>query len=99
MRSGPSCSRRRLESAQGALASLEAGLGAREFLLGDRYTVADVSLYAYAHVAGDAGLDMAAYPSVTAWLQRVEGAPGFVDGLEPYPPNAHARAGGGSVHG
>jgi glutathione S-transferase len=89
----------RLESAQGALASLEAGLGAREFLLGDRYTVADVSLYAYAHVAGDAGLDMAAYPSVTAWLQHVEGTPGFVDDLEPYPPNAHARAGGGSVHG
>ena len=89
----------RLESAQGALASLEAGLGARKFLLGGRYTVADVSLYAYAHVAGDAGLDMAAYPSVTAWLQRVEGTPGFVDDLEPYPPNAHARAGGGSVHG
>ena len=90
----------RLESAQAALGVLDEGLRGGEFLLGDRYTVADVSLYAYAHVAGDAGLDMAAYPSVTAWLRRVEGTPDFMDDLEPYPPNARAgTSGGGSVHG
>lgn len=88
----------RLESAQAALAALDAGLEGQEFLLGARYTVADVSLYAYAHVAGDAGLDPAAYPSVAAWLRCVEGTPGFMDDLEPYPPNARAGAGGGSVH-
>jgi glutathione S-transferase len=89
----------RLESAQAALAVLDEGVRGREFLLGDRYTVADVSLYAYAHVAGDAGLDMSAYPAVGEWLGRVERTPGFVNDLDPYPPNASAGAGGGSVHG
>jgi glutathione S-transferase len=89
----------RLESARAALAVLDDGLGDREFLLGGRYTVADISLYAYAHVAGDAGIDMAAYPAVTAWLRRVERTPGFVNDLEPYPASAGAGAGGGSVHG
>jgi glutathione S-transferase len=89
----------RLEAAQGALAVLDAGLRSREFLGGDRYTVADVSLYAYAHVAGDAGIDMEAYPDVAGWLGRVEGTPGFVDDLAPYPPNARLGAGGASVHG
>jgi glutathione S-transferase len=89
----------RLESARAALAVLENGLGGREFVLGDRYTVADVSLYAYAHVGGDAGIDMAAYPAVGAWLRGVEGTPGFVNDLEPYPASARAGAGRGSVHG
>ncbi len=88
----------RLESARAALGVLDGGLGGSEFLLGDRFTVADVSLYAYAHVAGDAGIDLASYPAVTAWLRRVEGTPGFVDDLEPYPENARAGAGGRTVH-
>jgi glutathione S-transferase len=89
----------RLESARAALAVLDDGLRDRAFLLGDRYTVADVSLYAYAHVAGEAGIDMAAYPAVTEWLGRVELTVGFVNDLEPYPPNARASAGADSVHG
>jgi glutathione S-transferase len=89
----------RLEAARAALAVLDAGLRDREFLLGDRYTVADVSLYAYAHVGGEAGIDLAAYPEVTAWLRRVEETPAFLNDLEPYPPNAHAGAAGASVHG
>jgi glutathione S-transferase len=78
---------------------LDDGLGGGEFLLGDRYTVADISLYAYAHVGGDAGIDMGAYPAVTAWLRHVEATPGFVNDLEPYPAGAQAGAGRGSVHG
>jgi glutathione S-transferase len=78
---------------------LDDGLRDRAFLLGDRYTVADVSLYAYANVAGEAGIDMAAYLAVTEWLGRVERTPGFVNDLEPYPPNARASAGADSVHG
>ena len=89
----------RLESARAGLETLDRGLAGRRFLLGDGYSVADVSLYAYAHVAGDAGIDMSAYPEIAGWLRRVEATPGFVNDLEPYPPNAHARAGGGSVHG
>ncbi|HXV33902.1 MAG TPA: glutathione S-transferase family protein [Gaiellaceae bacterium] len=87
----------RLESARAALGVLDEALRDREFLAGG-YTVADVSLYAYAHVAGDAGIDMAAHPALAGWLRRVEATPGFVNDLEPYPANARAGA-GGSVHG
>lgn len=89
----------RLESARAALAVLGDGLRGGEFLVGDRYTVADISLYAYAHVAGDAGVDLAAHAAVVAWLRRVEGTPGFMNDLEPYPESARAGAGGRSVHG
>ena len=80
----------RLDSARAALDTLDRGLAGRRFLLGEVYTVADVSLYAYAHVAGDAGIDMGEYGEVGAWLRRVEATPGFVNDLEPYPPGATA---------
>ena len=89
----------RLESARGGLETLDRGLAERRFLLGEAYTVADVSLYAYAHVAGDAGIDMGEYGEVGAWLRRVEATPGFMNDLESYPPGATAGAGGPSVHG
>jgi glutathione S-transferase len=44
-------------------------------------------------VAGDAGLDLARYPSVGAWLERVRALPGFVDDFIPYPDNARPGAG------
>jgi glutathione S-transferase len=78
----------RLESARAALAVLDDGLRGGEFLL-----------YAYAHVAGDTGIDLAAHPAVVTWLRRVEGTPGFMNDLEPYPESARAGAGGRSVHG
>ena len=43
-----------------------------------RYTVADIALYAYTHVAGEAGFDLAPYPAVRDWLARVAGEPGHV---------------------
>jgi glutathione S-transferase len=89
----------RLESAAAALETLDAGLHAGAFLLGDRYTVADVSLYAYAHVAHEAGLDTTPYAALRAWLERVEATEGFVNDLEPYPENARAGSGGSTVHG
>ena len=89
----------RLESAKAAVATLDAGLRGRDFLLGGRCTVADVSLYAYAHVAHDAGVDVRPHRDLGAWLERVESTPGFVNDLEPYPENARPGAGGPSVHG
>jgi glutathione S-transferase len=80
------------------LAALEQHLAAREFLAAGRYTIADVAVYAYAHLAGEVDIDTAVYPAFLAWLRRVEGRPGFVDDLEPYPPNASVLA-GRSVYG
>jgi glutathione S-transferase len=61
-----------------ALDALEQGLDGREFLVGDRYSIADVALYAYTHVAGEAGFELERYPAIRAWLPRVAGQPGHV---------------------
>jgi glutathione S-transferase len=76
-----------------ALAVLERRLADEPFLVAGRYGVADVSLYPYVHVAGDAGIDLGRFPAVEAWLRRVEATPGFANDLEPYPANAMAGAG------
>ena len=76
---------------------LERRLAASDFLLDAGYSVADIGLYAYTHVAADAGIDLSDYPAVGAWLRRVEAQPGYVNDLEPYP--ATAGAGGRSAHG
>jgi glutathione S-transferase len=88
----------RVDAGKAALEALERHLGGSRFLLGDTYTVADVSLFAYAHVAHEAGIEMERYPAVGAWLEAVRGTDGFMDDLEPYPPNARAGAGGRTVH-
>jgi glutathione S-transferase len=76
-----------------ALAMLEAHLQDADFFVSGRYSIADVALYAYAHTAPEAGFDLGGYPAVDAWLRRVERQPGFVNDLEPYPPNARPGAG------
>ena len=59
-----------------ALAVLERGLDGKRFLLGDRFTLADIALYAYTHVAPEGGFELVAYPNIRAWLERVAGEPG-----------------------
>ena len=71
-----------------ALESLERRLDYRRWLVGDRCSIADVSIYAYAHTAPDAGYDLSEYPAVARWLELVEAEPGFVNDLAPYPENA-----------
>jgi glutathione S-transferase len=78
----------RLALGRTALETLERRLDWRRYLVGDRCSIADVSNYAYAHVARDAGYDMAEYPAVSRWLELVEDEPGFVNDLLPYPENA-----------
>ena len=56
---------------------LEARLRDRAFLIDD-YSIADIALYAYTHVAGEAGLELDDYAAVGAWLQRVAGQPGHI---------------------
>jgi glutathione S-transferase len=84
---------RRLELGRSALELLEQRLSAREWLVGDRPTIADLSNFAYAHVAPEAGLEIPG--AVAAWLDRVRALPGFIDDLRPYPDNArpeHSRS-------
>ena len=67
-------------TAQGyrALAAMERHLDGRSFLVGDGMTLADIALYAYTHVADEAGFSLGDYPAVRAWLARVADEPGHV---------------------
>ncbi len=58
-----------------ALQVLEDHLASRAFLVAERYTVADIALYAYTHVAEDGGYDLAGFPALRAWLERVSRQP------------------------
>jgi glutathione S-transferase len=61
-----------------ALRAMEGHLGGREFLVADRYTIADIALYAYTHVAPEGGFDLEPYPAIRAWLDRVAAQPGHI---------------------
>ena len=61
-----------------ALAAMESHLGTRRFLVAERYSIADIALYAYTHVAGEGGFDLAPYPAIRAWLDNVAAQPGHV---------------------
>ena len=49
-----------------------------EFFVGERYSIADIALYAYTHVARRRGFDLAGYPAINAWLDRVAAEPGHI---------------------
>jgi glutathione S-transferase len=61
-----------------ALDALERELSNRRYLVADRYSIADIALYAYTHVAGEAGFELKRYPAVREWLARVVAEPGHV---------------------
>jgi glutathione S-transferase len=61
-----------------ALEAMERSLAQHTYLVGERYSIADIALYAYTHVAHEGGFDLAPYPAIGAWLQRVSSQPGHV---------------------
>ena len=67
-----------LAGGEKALGVMEEQLKKTRFFVGDAMSVADIALYAYTHEAHLGGFDLARYPSVTAWLRRVESDPGHV---------------------
>jgi glutathione S-transferase len=69
---------RLLEGGYAALDAMERHLESRAFLVGDRYSIADIALYAYTHVADEGDFDLAGYPAIRAWLGRVAAQPGHV---------------------
>ena len=61
-----------------ALDAMERHLAGRGFLVGERYSLADISLYAYTHVAHEGNFDLEPYPAIRAWLDRVAARPGHI---------------------
>ncbi len=66
------------EGGNKALAVMERQLSKTEFLAGDAMTIADISLYAYTHVAHEGGFDLSGYGALNRWLARVSGHPRHV---------------------
>jgi glutathione S-transferase len=60
-----------------ALAVLERGLTDNAYLVGNRYSLADIALYAYTHVAPEGGFALDAYPNIRAWIDRIATQPGW----------------------
>ncbi|MEO6496320.1 MAG: glutathione S-transferase family protein [Solirubrobacteraceae bacterium] len=60
------------------LDAMERHLLEREFFVAERFTIADIALYGYTHVAHEGGFDMSRYPAISAWLERVAAQPGHV---------------------
>jgi glutathione S-transferase len=65
----------RLEKGRAALAVMDQHLQSRSFFVAERYTIADIALYAYTHVAHEGGHDLRLYPNVRSWLVRVAAQP------------------------
>jgi len=61
-----------------ALGVMEEHLEDREYFVDERYTIADIALYAYTHVADEGGFDLSGYPAVRAWIERVASQPNHV---------------------
>ena len=61
-----------------AFDAMESHLAGNDYLAAGRYTLADIALYAYTHVADEGGFDMSGYPAIGAWIDRVAAQPGHV---------------------
>lgn len=67
-----------LEAGERALDVMELRLSDADWLAGDDYSLADIALYAYTHVADEGGFDLAPFPAVRAWIARVAERPGHI---------------------
>lgn len=76
------------ERGYAAFAVMEQHLASHAWFTGAEYGIADIALFAYTDVAGDAGFDLTTYPALRDWLARVRATPGFVAMPEPSPENA-----------
>ncbi len=62
-----------------ALALMNKHLSRHDFLVADHYTIADICLYAYTHVASQGGFDLVPFTAISDWLQRVKSQPDHID--------------------
>lgn len=77
------------KAASRTLAILEHELSTRAFLANDRYSIADMSVFAYASHAEEAGISLEPYPHFRAWIARVQAQPGFLATMHPYSEDPH----------
>jgi glutathione S-transferase len=61
-----------------ALGVMEEHLRGNDYFVGGRYSIADIALYAYTHVADEGGFDLDGFPAILAWLERVSSQPKYI---------------------
>lgn len=66
------------EPGYAALRVMDGHLSDREFFVGDRYTIADIALFAYTHVADEGGFDLSGFPNILAWIDRIKAQPKYI---------------------
>jgi glutathione S-transferase len=71
-----------MEEGYRTLKVMEKHLQHHRYLVADRYTIADIALYAYTHLAHECDYDITAFPAIRAWLERVSKEPGHVAMLQ-----------------
>src|SRR6516164_2258534 len=67
-----------MEEGNRALGVMERHLQNHRYFVTDHFTIADIALYAYTHVAHEADFDLSRYPAIRAWLARVADEPGYI---------------------
>ncbi len=67
-----------MEKGYQALSVMEKHLARHRFFAANRYTIADIALYAYTHVAHESDFDLSGFPALRAWLKRVASQPSYV---------------------
>ncbi|MGC1460050.1 MAG: glutathione S-transferase family protein [Steroidobacteraceae bacterium] len=67
----------RLARGRAALGVMDQHLNGRQFMVAERYSIADIALYAYTHVAEEGSLDLTPYRHLSAWLKRVAAQPNY----------------------
>ena len=74
------------EPGYAALRTMEKYLSNHTFLVGERYTIADISLFAYTHVADEGGFDLTQFPAIQAWIERVKAESRYISITEELKP-------------
>jgi glutathione S-transferase len=66
------------QAGNAALKLMDEHLSRQEWFVADSVSLADICLFAYTHVAGDADFDLQRYPNVVKWIERVKGDPRYI---------------------
>ncbi len=62
-----------------ALDTMESHLSKQAFFANDKYSIADIALYAYTHIAEEGGYQMDKYPLIKQWCERVQAQPNYIE--------------------
>ncbi|MFN6567586.1 glutathione S-transferase family protein [Dendronalium sp. ChiSLP03b] len=81
------------EPGYAALTVMENHLSYHTFFVGERYTIADIALFAYTHVADEGGFDLTKFPAIQAWLERVQSQPRYISITQETSMNYHYNLG------